>query len=166
MFKPVSVFCWPFQGGASCVNPFCYLRFMFIWLSCLFLAALWSPAGKELIRVVFSCFFFYLSHMVLWVRYGTWMYRFLIFTFLSAFIFLLYSKTCVKRPLLKDQKLVFKTNYRLMQVKSIAECSKGSILQYFRPSLSYHLSLRHLFCLFKSGRFMQILLYLNYRNYR
>ena len=26
----------------------------------------------------------------------------------------------------------------LMQVKSIAECSKGSILQYFRPSLNYH----------------------------
>ena len=25
----------------------------------------------------------------------------------------------------KDQKLVFKTNYCLMQVKSIAECSKG-----------------------------------------
>ena len=25
-----------------------------------------------------------------------------------------------------------------MQVKSIAECSKGSILQYFRPSLCYH----------------------------
>ena len=35
-----------------------------------------------------------------------------------------YSNTCVKRPL--------KTNYCLMQVKSIAECSKGSILQYFR----------------------------------
>ena len=33
----------------------------------------------------------------------------------------------------KDRKFVFKTNYRLMQVKSIAECSKGSILQYFRP---------------------------------
>ena len=31
----------------------------------------------------------------------------------------------------KDQKLVFKTNYSLMQVKSIAECSKGSTLQYF-----------------------------------
>ena len=28
-------------------------------------------------------------------------------------------------------KLVFKTDYRLMQVKSIAECSNGSILQYF-----------------------------------
>ena len=35
------------------------------------------------------------------------------------------------------------TDYRLMQVERInAECSKGSILQYFRPSLSYNLSLR------------------------
>ena len=32
---------------------------------------------------------------------------------------------------LKDQTMVFKAYYRLMQVKSIAECSKGSILQYF-----------------------------------
>ena len=32
-----------------------------------------------------------------------------------------------------------------MQVKSIAECSNGSILRYFRPSLSYHMSLRPLF---------------------
>ena len=38
-----------------------------------------------------------------------------------------------------------------MQVKSIAE--------YFRPSLSYQLSLRSLFCLFLSGRFTQVLLY-------
>ena len=37
-------------------------------------------------------------------------------------------------------KLVFMTNYCFMQVKSIAECSNGSILQYFRPLLSYHLS--------------------------
>ena len=37
------------------------------------------------------------------------------------------------------QKLVFDTDNRLIQVKSIAECSKGSILQYFRTSLSYHL---------------------------
>ena len=34
-----------------------------------------------------------------------------------------YSKTCGKRPLSKDRKFIFKTNYRLMQVKSIAECS-------------------------------------------
>ena len=47
-----------------------------------------------------------------------------------------------------------------MQVKRIAECSKdGNILQYFRPSLSYHLSLRSLFCIFWSGRFKQVLLY-------
>ena len=55
-------------------------------------------------------------------------------------------------------KLVFKTDYGLMQVKSIAECSKGSILQYFRPSLSYLLSLVSLFCLFMSGPLRQVLL--------
>ena len=52
--------------------------------------------------------------------------------------------------------MVFKTNYHLMQVRSIAEC----ILQYFRPSLSYHLSYRSLFCLFLSGHFTQVLLYM------
>ena len=36
-----------------------------------------------------------------------------------------------------------------MQVKSIAECSPWRILQYFRPSLSYHLSLRSLFFIFE-----------------
>ena len=44
--------------------------------------------------------------------------------------------------------LVLKTDYGLMQKKSIAECSNGSILQYFQPSLSYYLSLKSLFCLF------------------
>ena len=58
--------------------------------------------------------------------------------------------------------MIFKSNYRLMQVKSIAECSKGSILQYFQPSLSYHLSLRSLFCLFLCGRLRQVLLYMCY----
>ena len=48
----------------------------------------------------------------------------------------------------RTPKLIFNTDYRLMQVKSIAECSKGSILQYFRPSLSYHCPLRPWFCLF------------------
>ena len=58
----------------------------------------------------------------------------------------------------RTQQLVFNTHYRLMQVKSIGECSKGSILQYFRPSLSYHFPLRPLFCLFLSGRLRQVLL--------
>ena len=35
-----------------------------------------------------------------------------------------------------------------------------SILQYFQPSLSYHLPLRPLFCLFLSGHLRQVLLYL------
>ena len=65
-----------------------------------------------------------------------------------------YSKTCVNGLSQKDQKLVSKTKYRLMQVKSIVECSK----EYSAPSLSYHLSLRSLFCLFLSGRFTQVLL--------
>ena len=56
-----------------------------------------------------------------------------------------YSKTCVKRPLSKRPNMVFKTDYRLMQVKSIVECSKMIILQYFRALLSYLLSLRPLF---------------------
>ena len=57
-------------------------------------------------------------------------------------------------------KSVFKTDYHWMQVKSIAECSKESILPYFRPSLRYHLPLRSLFCLFLSGPLRPVLLYL------
>ena len=42
----------------------------------------------------------------------------------SSISFIGYSKTCLKRPLKKKRlKLGFKTDYRLMQVKSIAECS-------------------------------------------
>ena len=47
-----------------------------------------------------------------------------------------YSETCVEWPPSKRQKMDFKTNHHLMQVKSIAECCPWSILQYFRPSLS------------------------------
>ena len=61
----------------------------------------------------------------------------------------------------KGNKLVFKIIYSVMQVKSIAECSPWSILQHFRPSLSYCLSLRSLLCLILSGRFTQVLLYQN-----
>ena len=45
-----------------------------------------------------------------------------------------------------------------MQIKSIAEYSNGSVLQYFQPSLSYHLLLRSLFCLFLSCHFKQVLM--------
>ena len=61
--------------------------------------------------------------------------------------------------LVLNSHLKKKTNYHLMQVKSIAECSKGSILQSFRPSLSYHFLLRSLFCFVLSGCLRQVLLY-------
>ena len=71
----------------------------------------------------------------------------------------IYSKACVKWPLSKRPKISFQNQLSLNAGQSIAEYSKGSILQYFWPSLSYHLSLRYLFCLFLSGRFTQVLLY-------
>ena len=74
------------------------------------------------------------------------------------------SSACTVKSVLSGHSkrrpnMVFKADYRLMQVKSIAECSKGSILQYFRPSLSYHSLLISLFCLFLSGNLRQVLLY-------
>ena len=42
------------------------------------------------------------------------------------------SKTCLKQGLAKRKpKKVFKTNYRLVQVKSIAECSKRAFCNTF-----------------------------------
>ena len=54
--------------------------------------------------------------------------------------------------------MVFNTDYCLMQVKRIAECFKGSILQYFRPSLSYHSVVGPLFLSILSGRLRQVIL--------
>ena len=74
-----------------------------------------------------------------------------------------YNEDCTVKPVLsghskRTPKIGFqhRLSLKLMQVKSIAECSKGSILQYFRPSLSYHLPLRPLFCLFLSGCLRQV----------
>ena len=52
----------------------CHLCLVFVMLSRLFIAALWSPAGKGLtswlLREMFIVFLF-LFHMVVWVRCGT-----------------------------------------------------------------------------------------------
>ena len=53
----------------------------------------------------------------------------------------------------RRSKNVFQDQLSLNAGQSIAECL--SILQYFQPSLSYHLSLRPLFCLFLCGRLRQ-----------
>ena len=43
---PVKIFLLTVPDGASFVDHFCYLCFMFVMLSCLFIAALCSPVGK------------------------------------------------------------------------------------------------------------------------
>ena len=80
-FKPPSknILYWPFQGGVSFVDHFCYIYFfMFVMLFCLFIAALWSPVRKRLTSWL-SCVFLSLFCVVSWVRCGTWLYRCLIF---------------------------------------------------------------------------------------
>ena len=63
-----------------------------------------------------------------------------------------YSKTCLQRPLKKDRKLGFQDRLSLNAGQKYCRMLQESILQYFRHALSYHLSLRPLFCLFLSGR--------------
>ena len=50
-------------------------------------------------------------------------------------------------------------NGSLMQVKSIAECSPWSILQYFWPALSDNSNWKPFFKFFLSDRLRQVLLY-------
>ena len=73
---------------------------------------------------------------------------------------MVYSKTCVKRSLKIDKTKILMTNISLMKVESIAECEHSGILQYFWAALSNNWSWKPIFGLFESGRFTQILLYL------
>ena len=60
-----------FHGGTTFVD---HLSFVFLMLSRLFIAALWSPAGKGLtswLLLVMFIVFLLLSHVVSWVRCGT-----------------------------------------------------------------------------------------------
>ena len=69
------------------MDHLCYLRLVFDMLSLRFITALWSPAGKELTSWLSFVMFVFLSlsHVVSWVRCGTWLYQFLIFaTFLTV----------------------------------------------------------------------------------
>ena len=49
-----------------------------------------------------------------------------------------------------------------MTVKSIAECSPRSILQYFWPALSDKWSWKSIFGVFESRHFTQVLLYIEW----
>ena len=59
-----------------------------------------------------------------------------------------YSKTRFKWPLKKKTKIGFQDVLSLNARQKYCRMLQESILQYFRPSLSYRLSLRSLFCLF------------------
>ena len=58
-----------------------------------------------------------------------------------------------------DKTKTLQTNGGLMKVKSIAECSPWSILQYFWPALSDNRSWKPILVFFLSGRLRQVLLY-------
>ena len=49
------------------MDHFCYLCFVFVMLSNLFIAALWSPAGKGLTSLVCNVFL-YLCHFPMWCQ--------------------------------------------------------------------------------------------------
>ena len=59
----------------------------------------------------------------------------------------------------KRPKIVFQDRLSLDSGQKYCRMLQKCILQYFRPSLSYHLSLRSLFCLFLGGHLRQVLLY-------
>ena len=68
-----------------------------------------------------------------------------------------------KRPLKKKTKISFHGRLSLNAGQKYYRMLRESILHYFRPSLSYHLSLRPLnyfcICLFLSGCLRQVLMY-------
>ena len=160
---------WPFIQGRSFNGlPHTYLNIFFSEITGLFDGLFirlfrsldQNVYGKNKICSIISCYSWPWPILTLLRRSGERLR-----TFRSSSLTLVkLNILCTVKPVLSGHskrrpKIVFKTDYRLMQVKSIAECSNGSILQYFRPSLSHHLSLRSLFCLFLSGYLKQVLLY-------
>ena len=59
----------------------------------------------------------------------------------------------------RKPKIGFQDRLSLHAGQKYCRMLQESILQYFRPSSSYHLSLRPLFCLFLSGCLKQVFLY-------
>ena len=70
-----------------------------------------------------------------------------------------YSKICLKRPLKKKTEIDFQDQLSLDAGQKYCRMLQESILQYFRPSLWYYLSLGFLYCIILSGRLRQVLLY-------
>ena len=60
---PVKYYYWPFQGGTSFVDHLCFL---FLMLSRLFIAALWSPVGKGLLSWLLLVIFIVFCYFPMW----------------------------------------------------------------------------------------------------
>ena len=78
-----------FQGSTSFVGLLCFFSVMCLLCLCvhLFICALWSPVGKGLnswLSFVVSNCEFVTFPLVYGVRCGTWLYRFLIFTYFTV----------------------------------------------------------------------------------
>ena len=72
------------------MDHLCFLCLVFLMLSGLFIAALWSPAEEGLIfwlLLVMFIVFMLLSHVVSWVWCGTRLYHFLIFAIFLTFFY-------------------------------------------------------------------------------
>ena len=86
---PVKYFYWLFQDGASFVDHLCYFFLVSLCFHArLFIDALWSPAGKgtsSWLSFVMSNCEVVTFPLVSWVRYGAWLYRFLIFVLFLTF---------------------------------------------------------------------------------
>ena len=83
------------------------------------------------IRPTLKIFLFPLTQPVLlvWVGWADFFFLFLTSQVGYPLNLIVYSKTCLKRPLKKKIKnivVVFKADYCIMQVNSIAECSQGA----------------------------------------
>ena len=79
------------------MDHLCYLCLVFVMLSRLFIAALWSPGGKGLTSWLLFVMFIVillLSHLVSWDRCRTCLYRFLI---LAVFLTLIGSVALEKK---------------------------------------------------------------------
>ena len=87
------------------MDHLCYLCLVFVMFSRLFIAALWSPEGKELTSwLLFVMFIVNLlrSYLVSLDRCGTWLYRLLILAvFLTLNIFTVCIRETPKRLLLQ-----------------------------------------------------------------
>ena len=97
-FKPSKIFYWPFQGGTSFVDHYCVIYVLCVsWIRVCLLLPCGHLLGKG--RPIGSCVwclivFLSLSHVVSWVRCGTWLHRFLIFAaFLTLIPTCLYGRT-------------------------------------------------------------------------